>query len=457
MRWAIFSATWICAWRRLRPVLAANPILGAAAVVAVAATPPACVFGGLRLADGFALAASDEGFVRALALALATTGLVAGAAFALLAPRPSVLGSELAAAPLTRRALVAATVVAPALGAGRGLAVVAGLLFVPLARASGSIVVICFAASACLGATAGEGFDLCVRRDPAGVVVISAVGAAWLAAGRDQAELGPGALVVAAFEDPGSRRAVGALLAALAAAGAYGWLIAAARPRSEVDAGGRVRAIGLPTSGAAALFVATLLRLARHPQLRLNGLAAVVVPLALSGAMWIALDVGGAVLVGFGVGLALTVAALFPAAARGLSADASWLLDVTPTGASVRAAAITCAGVAAAAAVVVAVAALPAPLVRADLVTYAQLEAAAAFVLGCAAFAGAVVPWRPDQVVQQLGSYGTLVAVAVLAWVLTSRLEPLAAALGASELTFGLVVGNAVLVAGLAGSAAAAR
>jgi hypothetical protein len=45
----------------------------------------------------------------------------------------------------------------------------------------------------------------------------------------------------------------------------------------------------------------------------------------------------------------------------------------------------------------------------------------------------------------------------VVVWALASRLEPIAAAVGLTDSAFGLLLGNAVLIAGVAGSAVVAR
>jgi hypothetical protein len=460
VRWKLFSATWVCAARRVRRALAANPLLAALALVGAVAAPIGAVAAGARLADSFRASAAEETFVTALALGVGTTGLVAGIALALLAPGTAAIGSELLAAPATRLRFVAATVVAPTLAAGSGLVALAALFAVPLADGLGLLIVLALAVSLLFGATLGEGAAQCARRDRTGPVTVAAVAAAWAITGRlagAGAELGPAGALVRAVDRNGARWWLGLWLGVLGLAAAAGWLAAAARPAGESRARDRSRPIRLPRRAPFALLVVTVVRLVRHPQLRLNAAAAVVVPCALSLAAAAALDVGGAPLVAFAGGLALTAAAVYPLAARGLADDARWLLRGSPARSSSLAAAVSAAGSLVAAGVVAAALIVALPVARADVATYGQLEAASAFLLGCAAFSGALVPWRPDAVVQQIASYGALIVTVVFAWALAGRLEPLAAASGLTDAGFALLVGNAVLLAGVSGSAVVAR
>jgi hypothetical protein len=454
VRWKLFSASLLCAVRRVRPALAANPLLAGVALVGAVAAPLGAAAAGVRLADAFGDASADEPFVTALALGVGTTGLLAGLVLALLSPGPAAVGSGLMAAPVTRLSLVAATVLAPTMACGLGLLALAGLFAVPLAGSLGLLIVLALAVSLLFGATLGEGVALCARRDRGGPVTVAAVAATWAISGG---VAGPAGVLVRAVERSEIRWWLGLWLVALGLTAGAGWLAAAARPRSERAATDRSRPVGIPPTPAAALLVVTVLRLARHQQLRLNAVAAVVVPLALSVAAAAALDLRGAPIVAFGGGLALTAAAVYPAAAHGLAGDARWLLRAAPASMAGLAASVSSAGSLAAAGVVAAAICAVAPVGRADLATYGQLEAATAFLLGCAAFAGALVPWRPDAVVQQIASYGALIVTAVVMWALAGRLEPVGAALGLTEAAFGLLLGNAVLIAGVAGSAVLAR
>jgi hypothetical protein len=456
VRWKLCRATLLCAARRVRPVLAANPVLAALALAVAVAAPFGAVAAGLRLADGFRNSVADEAFVTALAVGVGATGLLAGLALALLAPDPTAVGGELLAAPVTRLTLVGTTVVAPALAAGGVLLVLAALFAVPLAGSLGLLIVLALAVCLLLGASLGEGVALCARRDRAAPVVVAAVTTVWATSGTIAGaglELGPTGVLV-----NGDRHLWSALwLGALALAASAGWLAAAARPRRDRAANDRSRPVRVPHAATAALLVVTMIRLGRHQHLRLNAAAAVVVPLTLSFAAAAALDLTGPPIAAFAGGLALTAAAVYPGAAQGLAEDARWLLRAAPTRAPALAATVSSAGSLFGLGVVAAALCVAVPVGRADAITYGQLEAATAFLLGCAAFAGALVPWKPDAVVQQIASYAALIVTAVVVWALASRLEQFAAGAGLSGAGLGLLVGNAVLVAGVAGSAVLAR
>jgi hypothetical protein len=166
------------------------------------------------------------------------------------------------------------------------------------------------------------------------------------------------------------------------------------------------------------------------------------------------LDVGGAPLVVFAVGLSMTAAALLPAAALGLGGDSGWLFLSSPRPARVVAVAVALGGVGASLAVVGGAALLVAPFARGDPSVYLELEGVAAFVFGCAALGGAVVPWRADGLLQQLASYGSVIAVVVCAWLTVGKLE---GAVGLEGTTFTVAVGNVVLASGVAAAGAIAR
>jgi hypothetical protein len=129
------------------------------------------------------------------------------------------------------------------------------------------------------------------------------------------------------------------------------------------------------------------------------------------------------------------------------------LLDAAPLRRSAVAAATVTGGVLAAAGLLVATAILALPLGRPEGSIYLELEGASAFVLGCAALAGALVPWHPERVLNQLASYAAVLAIVVAAWLAVGRLEHLAP----GETAFGLVAGNAVLMLGIGSAAVVSR
>lgn len=200
--------------------------------------------------------------------------------------------------------------------------------------------------------------------------------------------------------------------------------------------------------------VATARRVVRHRELRLQVAAGVVVPVAVAAVLGATLDVGGEPLLAFAVGLSITAAALLPAASVGLGRDGAWLFDPAPRAAHVIAVAVAIGGVGVSLAVVAGAAVFAAPIARGDPSAYLELEGAAAFVLGCAAFGGAAVPWRADRLLQQLASYGSVIAVVVCGWFAVGKLE---GAAGLDGTAFTIVAGNLVLALGVVASGAIAR
>ncbi|MBA3384733.1 MAG: hypothetical protein H0T20_08780, partial [Actinobacteria bacterium] len=189
-------------------------------------------------------------------------------------------------------------------------------------------------------------------------------------------------------------------------------------------------------------------------ELRAQAAAGVLVPVVVAASLGATLDVGGRPLLAFAVGLSITAAALLPAAAVGLGRDGVWLFDTSPRPARVLAGSIALGGIGASLAVVATAALFAAPFARGDPSAYLELEGAAAFVLGCAAFGGAAVPWRADRLLQQLASYGSVIAVVVCGWLAVGRLD---GAAGLDGTAFTLVAGNLVLALGVVSSGAIAR
>lgn len=451
MRWRLCKASGVCAWRRARPVLVANPLLALGAVAAALAAPAAALWAGTRLAESFDRVAADGVFLDALALGVGIPAAVLGASVALLAPGPAALGEQLEAAPVTRRAIVTATVVVPSCALGVLGAVVLLAFTVSLAGVRGGVLVLAVLACAALGAALGEAARLGVVRPAIGGAVAASVCLVWVVAGGGA---GPAALVVPAFST-GSFAAAALELAALALAGVIAWGAAAgvSRPRHGRTRSARRRR--LPQGAAAALAVVTVRRLFRHEELRLHGVFAVVLALAVGAALAAALDVGGGPLVGFCVALALTAAIVYPAAALGFARSAEWLLGSAPRRRSATAAAAAGGGIVAAASLVVATALLSLPFARGAGGDYLQLGGATAFVLGCAAFAGGLVPWHPERVLHQLASYAAALVTIAAAWFIVGRLGVL---LGRPTGTgFTVFAGVAALAVGLAAAARVSR
>jgi hypothetical protein len=152
--------------------------------------------------------------------------------------------------------------------------------------------------------------------------------------------------------------------------------------------------------------------------------------------------------------LSITAAALLPAAGVGLSHDGRWLLAISPRPAHVLAGAVALGGVSLSLAVVGCAALFVAPFARGEPSAYAELEGVTGFVLGCAVVGGAAVPWRADRLLQQLASYGAVVAAVVCGWLAVGRLEEMAALDGT---VFTIVAGNLVLALGVVAAGAIAR
>ena len=459
MRWKLFSSVWKCAWRRVRPAMVEYPLLALLAAAACIAVPLGAALAGARLAEPFEGVRADPASLGSLALGIGATGIVAGAAFALLAPSSGLLGRRLEGAPISRVSAAWSLTVAPACAAGAVLLAPPALFAVALVGERGLALVAAGAGAVLLGAALGEGLRLCSRGVPVGAAFAAVVGVVWAVGGLVSGagpEQGPAAALVPMLGRGSAARPLCTLLAA-AVVGAALWLAACAVPRADHRGLREARMTRLPRGVHAALSVATARRLVRRPELQVQAFAAVFVPLAAAGALHFALEVGGEPLLGFAAGLSLTAAALIPAAAHGLGLDAAWLFAAAPRSRTGLATAVAAAGVVVAAALVVATSLLAVPVARASPATYLELEGVVAFVLGCAALGGSTVPWRPDRLLQQLGSYGATAAVVIVAWAALGRLEDPAAAVGLDGSAFSLAVGNATLVLGLVGSGAMAR
>ncbi|HEV8687312.1 MAG TPA: hypothetical protein VGQ84_08545 [Gaiellaceae bacterium] len=457
MLWTLSRAVCLAAARSARSVLAANPLLAVLAAVAAAGMPVAAVLGGRRLASEFRTEVADVGFARGFALGLAATALAAGVAAALLAPAADATARQLEAAPVSRlRLVLAATVVPTAIGAAF-LAVPALLFAATLAGAAGPATALALPAVAALGAAGAEGVRLVGRTEPRGAAIVAAAGAVWLFAGlaADHGlELGPTGLLVPALQGRHQAAATCAL-AAVAAIGTALWVAACSFRRPSRTRSFRTRAVlPVPRHAFAAVASVTAKRVGRHGGLRAHGAATVALPTAAAVGLRLGLGVGGVPLVGFCVALGMTAAAIVPSAALGLADDARWLFATSPQRRPVIKGGVALAGVACAATLIVADAVAIAPVARADLHAYLQLEGAVAFVLGCSAAAAALVPWRPDRVVQQLAAYGAIVGVVIAAWLVIGRLATVAPL---SDDAFGLLAGNATLLAGAAVAAWGSR
>ena len=453
MRWTLFSSAWRCTWRRLHPALERNPLLAVVAGASCVGIPVVAVVAGIRLEARYAELARDEVVLRSLALGIGATGLVGGAAVALLAPGLAQLGGALETAPISRAAAAWSLTIAPACAGGAVLLAPLLLFATAMAGIDGIVLAAAAATAVVMGAAIGEALRLCGRRQPQSLMVVGPAAGLWAIGG---ASFGAGwyagpAGAVAAVQPPLVSLM---LLGALALGGVVLWVVGCALLATTRERRRDVRATNLPERGVPAVAVATARRVFRHRELRVQALAAVLVPVAIAAALGTTLDVGGEPLLAFAVGLSISAAALLPAAAVGLGGDGSWFFGTAPRSARVVAAAVALGGVGASLAVVAASALFAAPFARGDPSAYLELEGAAAFVLGCAAVGGAAVPWRADRLLQQLASYGSVIAVVVCGWLAVGRLD---GAAGLDGTAFTLVAGNLVFALGVAGAGAIAR
>ena len=448
MHWAISRAVCACAWRRVRPALAENPLLAALAAFLVAAAPGAAFWAGARLSSAFAEAAADPAFVRALAVGLGLSAVVAGSSVALLAPGPEALGPQVAAAPRPRAALATGAVIVPVCVAACLPALVLACFVVPLAGSTGVELLLLALACASLGTALGEGVRLVAAGEPSGAPTFAAVALAWAAASSahgGRVALGPIGAVDA-------ERGLVAL-PAVAATGLVLWIVACGLARRERPPTRVARLRRLPARAGPAVALVTARRILRRPDLRLHGATAVVLPLGAALAAWAALGIVGAAASVFCVAVTLTAAALYPPAGLGLTRGGRWLLASAPRRGSAIAAAAAAGGVGAAAALLVAAALLSAPLGLPPASIYLELESASAFVLGCAVLSGAVVPWHPDRILHQVVSYVAVLGVVVAAWTavgLLGRIVP-------DGTAFAVLAGNLMLALGVSAAAVLAR
>jgi len=113
-----------------------------------------------------------------------------------------------------------------------------------------------------------------------------------------------------------------------------------------------------------------------------------------------------------------------PLAGPGLDLRAQWLWRSSPASpvrvaARNGAAAVTCGGIVAAAGFGIALALEPAAPA-----TVAPLAVAGLVVLGTALLAGALVPWRSERPIEQLGAYAAFAVVVTAVWVALARVAP---------------------------------
>jgi hypothetical protein len=422
--WLLCRSQLRCAARRLSAAASAAPLVVCVGGAVAAALPALALWAGVRAADALEGAfALDPGLAAAFALCLCLGAALAGALLAAIVPGMEALGSQLAAAPVPRRAVVAGLVVLPFGIAGAALSVPAVLFLAPLTGDAAPSALASVAASLFLGAAAAEAAIALSRRALRGLTFAGAV-AAVVAFNPSRA------LAEAVRGHPTAAPALIALAAVVV------WSTAVAmRPQARV-ASATVRAV------VRGPLTAAVARIARADEIRRQAAIAVL-----------AAGVGGVLLRAFGIPASTVTlpaaatgilgAAVLPLASVGFHRRADWLLRSAPrTGRSLALASVaaglsagTFVALGACAAVAAATQAIPARAFA-----FAPLTC---MLFAAALLAGAIVPWRPARAFEQLGSFA---AFAVIAAALSFALARIAPVVHADSGVGAAILGSTTLV-----------
>jgi hypothetical protein len=455
--WKLSSAVLLCSARRAVRAAATGPLVATLAAVLVAALPVLALVLGRQLAPLVAAAGADPLLAKVFAASLVAPAFAVGLAVGALLPGDRALGPQLLPSPVTRSVRFAgltllplAAIVAP-LTAIALVGAAAASAEAPAGRWLAGAIVSVFLAAAAVGAALAAAGAAALGRARFAPLPAAAV-AVWFGAGAAQGVplLGVGAWLSAAT--------TGDVRGALAA-GTVGVIVVlsavaiwAAASGTETGRGsrGQVRvAAPLPQGARRAVVVAFIARLARQGQLRRHVIVAAVV--ASAGAALLRVVGAGEMAASYlPFTAALVAAAAVPPAAVALRRDAEWLLRACPVPRRALARAGATAGVAAAAATIVFVVAVAAPIAALDPGAWPIAETSAATVIAAAVIGGALVPWRPDRVVEQTASYVVVGALAAAGSYALSRSAAGAAELGVPEALFAAVAANAAVVGAVA-------
>lgn len=423
---ALASTLARCAVRRARPVLAANPLVAAAAALLAVTTPPLAVLAGERLGAALGpVVAEEEGVAAALVLGLALTAAAAGALTALAAPGAAALGSQLRAAPIRRLEAFVWLTLAPLALAAAAASAVAACVLVPVAAATpggaaaAAPLLVGGLAAGALGAAAAEGALGAVRGSVAGAIAVTGAAAVWaigaLAAGDPPTgPLGPAA---EALRGRGESAAAALWAGATGVAAGGLWALATVHLPEERHSRARVRAV-LPIAGGpyVASALAAVKQLGRRRELRRA--VGATTALAVGGAALLARGLVGAPEAAFVLAgaAALLGCAAVPVASYGVEREGAWLTDSSPVPRGRRASA------AALATLALALGLLTLSLAGVRLVApaspqqFAALVAAGCVLFGAALASGTLLPWRADGALDQLAAFAALGALALLLW-----------------------------------------
>lgn len=431
MSWLLCRSQLRCAARRVSAAVLAAPLVFCVGGAVAAALPALALWAGVRAAEALQGAfALDPGLAAASAVCVCLGAALAGALLAAIVPGVEALGSQLAAAPVPRRAVVIGLVALPFGIAAAALSVPAILFLAPLTGDAAPSALASVAACVVLGAAAAEAAIALWRRALRGVAFAGAL-AAVVAFDPSRG------LAEAVRGDP----AVAPWLFAVAAVAV--WIAAAAaRPRARVG-NATVRAV------VRGPFTGALARLARADELRRQAAIAVF-----------AAGVGAVLLRAFGIPARVVVlpaaatgvfgAVVLPLASLGLDRRAGWLLRSAPR--TRRSLALVSAAAGLVAGTVVAVGACAAAAAATQTLPGRAFALAplACMLFAAALLSGAIVPWRASRAFEQLGSFA---AFAVIAAALSFALARVAPVVHADSGVGAAVLGSTTLAAGVLAAA----
>jgi hypothetical protein len=310
-------------------------------------------------------------------------------------------------------------------------------------------MVTAFVAAAALGVALALAVAAAASAGVRSALFVAGAASAWLGAGAAAGEplLGPGSWLAYATRGGVAEAltAASVCLLVLVASIVISTLASAAASRGRPGRRDVRVAVRLPTNARAAFALAVLCRLVRHRQIRRH--VSVAVLFAFAGSVLLrAVGAGEAAASYLPFAAALVASAAIPPAAIALSRDAEWLVRVCPASVAALARAAATGSVVAAAATIAVVVAVAAPVAVLDSGAWPLAETAAAIIVAAAVAGGALVPWRPDRVVEQTVSYVVVAALAAGGSYALARGAAEAAAIGVPEAAFAGVAANAAVV-----------
>lgn len=451
--WQLCSAVIRCQWRRLR-ARACGHRLAAGICIALAALAPVALLVSSRIvARELGPSLTDLRIARAVVLGAALPAVASGVVLALAADGGRALGQQVRAAPVSRRTLLAASVVLPALALSAVAVPLAVPAILPLALAAPggtrSAVPLCgtLVAAVTLGAAFAEAARAAWRGSRPALGALGA-GAGIVTGASAAPSLAPFELTASALAGQGSAWPAASLATGWATLAAVGWLVLAAS-RPEPRPRRRLVSRRMPGRGPLVVIQGAAMLLLRRPDIRssLVAAAALAVGAVVACRIAAAAPPSAALLAGTAVAIAtvplslstggviVTGAAVWRTATISASRIVgSWTIaSLSPVLVLATAAATTASAVeggrGAGIGQVVAVAAL-------------------AGVVGL--LAGALVPWRVSGTGDQFTALACCLTLSVVASVLAALVGPRLEALGIpAPLAAAALLGSAGIVASL--------